>query len=594
MSIDRLHPNGDAAVIQGADGRALTVATPTLITPTGFEDPGSGWSNEANAYDNNNTTSATASVPANSWQAEGDALILTHSEITECDSILWYLYSPHIGADIDLMKIDVYYDSDWHNIYDGVIVKGTSQTTYFVPANVTKVRFRFHNNHGADAQNAAVSEVDFYTHKHWAEVDEWIVNGNTHDGATTTVAHGATESSWKRDLYNVGATSGSGTITKITVKAYAMYVKLGTPPSTPQIKLSVKPSGGAVDEKDAQTLTEVWTLYTNEWTVNPADSEAWEWADLADLQIGVNLYRAHTDSKNNGIPYCTQIYVEVESSENVVVTPETIALTTTKYAPVLKEAITPAALALVLTEYAPSIVDGTIVTPTTLAQTLTEYAPVLKEAITPVALALVLTEYAPVVTVTGAVEVTPPAATLTITGFSPVLKEVITPTTLVLSLTEYAPVLGEAVTPATLALVLTEYAPPLIIGTVITPATLSLILSTYAPTLWEVVTPSKLDLILTEYIPVLQEVITPETLDLILTEYVPVVITTGDETVIPATLDLILTEYIPVVLVTQPMKSMKALVYFHNRSADVTFPKRTANVYFPKRSADVRFKTDEQ
>jgi len=161
----------------------------------------------------------------------------------------------------------------------------------------------------------------------------------------------------------------------------------------------------------------------------------------------------------------------------IVVTPGTLSLTITEYAPVLKETLTPSTLSLTITAYAPSVSIGTLVTPTTLSLTLTEYAPTI---ITPVT-------------------VTPGTLSLTLTGYAPILKEVVTPPTLNLSLTSYAPVLKETVTPGTLSLTISSYAP--ILKEVITPSTLSLVLSGYAPILKEVVTPTTLSLITIGYAP---------------------------------------------------------------------------------------------
>jgi len=166
-----------------------------------------------------------------------------------------------------------------------------------------------------------------------------------------------------------------------------------------------------------------------------------------------------------------------------VLTPSTASLTITAYSPVLKEIITPGTLSLTITSYAPSVVKGTVVTPSTLN--------------------LILTAYAPSITISNNITVTPSTASLTITAYSPILKEIVTPTTLSLILTKYAPILKEIVTPTTLSLILTKYAPILIEGTIITPGKLGLILTTYAPFLGvaTVITPETLNLILTKYAP---------------------------------------------------------------------------------------------
>lgn len=95
---------------------------------------------------------------------------------------------------------------------------------------------------------------------------------------------------------------------------------------------------------------------------------------------------------------------------------------------------------LVVTYY---ILDPQLVTPSTLALTLTTYAPsiAIDLEVVPTTLALELTGYAPTVTATA--------------------HQLVTPTTLALSLTEYAPTVltPRLVTPTTLALTLTPYIP---------------------------------------------------------------------------------------------------------------------------------------
>jgi len=147
-------------------------------------------------------------------------------------------------------------------------------------------------------------------------VDEWLSATPAHDGVTSYVVNGTTgEANWTRDLYNIASLVDITSISKVTVVGYCRYGGAGTPPSTPAIKLSVKPSGGSVDEESEQEVTASYAEYTNEWSTNPDDSQAWEAADIASLQIGVNLERTYTDDKNQGIGNCTQIFLEVTEAE---------------------------------------------------------------------------------------------------------------------------------------------------------------------------------------------------------------------------------------------------------------------------------------
>jgi len=203
------------------------------------------------------------------------------------------------------------------------------------------------------------------------------------------------------------------------------------------------------------------------------------------------------------------------------VTPETIALITTPYIPVLDFGIIPSTLALSTTMYAPVLGFGII--PDLLALILTEYIPVLKETLTPTTLSLSDTE------------------------FVPILKETLTPSTLALSDTEYAPVLGTGIIPATLVLITTGYIPSILVSgaIIVIPTTLALTLTEYAPILKGKVTPGTLALTLTSYIPILREVFTPTTVNLILTKYIPGIVITGGTVIIPSLASLVLDTYAP-------------------------------------------------
>jgi len=138
---------------------------------------------------------------------------------------------------------------------------------------------------------------------HWDKVDEAEA-----DGDTTMVRYVAyVDGQWKTDLYNLPASSGSGTINKITL--YFRVAGFGG---------SIAVAKGAI--KSDSTVTETaaknpqadfgeyqWGTYTQEWAANPADSGAWEWADIDALQIGVSLLGSNTYKSQ-----CTQVYVVVD------------------------------------------------------------------------------------------------------------------------------------------------------------------------------------------------------------------------------------------------------------------------------------------
>ncbi len=141
--------------------------------------------------------------------------------------------------------------------------------------------------------------------EHWDKVDE-----ETPDEATTRLYN--SDCPYERDLYNLPASSGSGTINFIKIYIRCKRYKETDPESW--AKPSLKSNSTVTDGTEID-LTTTWTTYSEQWNTNPADGEAWEWADIDALQIGVSLKSGSTD-----MAYCTQVYVEVDYTP---VTPKT-------------------------------------------------------------------------------------------------------------------------------------------------------------------------------------------------------------------------------------------------------------------------------
>lgn len=131
--------------------------------------------------------------------------------------------------------------------------------------------------------------------------------------------------------------------------------------------------------------------------------------------------------------------------------------------------------------------DPQLVTPGTLALTITTYAPTIAIdfEVIPTTLALAITTYAPTVTASDHQVATPTTLALAITTYAPVIAidRTLTPTTLALILTTYAPTVStpRLVTPTTLALAVTLYTPTVSTPRLVTPSTLALTITTYAP-----------------------------------------------------------------------------------------------------------------
>lgn len=83
------------------------------ISPTGYNDPSSKWSDETNAYDQNLNT--TAYCVKTEYYLE-----LTHN-VLNCDKVRIYCYDWKSGMYDPDIDIDVYYSGAWHNIWSGVV-----------------------------------------------------------------------------------------------------------------------------------------------------------------------------------------------------------------------------------------------------------------------------------------------------------------------------------------------------------------------------------------------------------------------------------------------------------------------------------------
>lgn len=126
---------------------------------------------------------------------------------------------------------------------------------------------------------------------HWEKVDEASPDDDTY-------VYGFTG----RDLYNLPASSGSGTINFIKV-----YFRARDVYGTNTIKPSIK-SDGIVTDGIGIDPSDTYATYSQQWNTNPADHQAWEWSDIDALQIGIWLAGLQT------IVYCTQVYVVVDHS----------------------------------------------------------------------------------------------------------------------------------------------------------------------------------------------------------------------------------------------------------------------------------------
>jgi len=152
--------------------------------------------------------------------------------------------------------------------------------------------------------NAAGDETNLIPHNtlNWQMVDEEIADDDTTYVYTQALA------TWQRDLYNLPASLGKGTINSVT-----LYFRVGSSSADEAQKGVIKSNSTITETASKNVCTEygsdIWHTYSQEWTTNPAGGD-WTWADIDALQIGINMY-----GTSLGCPmtsYCTQVYVEID------------------------------------------------------------------------------------------------------------------------------------------------------------------------------------------------------------------------------------------------------------------------------------------
>ena len=136
---------------------------------------------------------------------------------------------------------------------------------------------------------------------HWDKVDEAVADDNTthvYEGGA-----GAQSGVYVRDLYALPAHSGTGVINSIKVYYRCHLYSVGPV----WAKASILTHSTNYDEGEEE-LPLAWTTYSYQWNTNPNTSNAWTWAEIDALEIGVSLKQ-----QSSGMaPGCTQVYVVVD------------------------------------------------------------------------------------------------------------------------------------------------------------------------------------------------------------------------------------------------------------------------------------------
>lgn len=137
---------------------ATSINIPSWVSPTSFTDASSGWSNEANAYDDNTGTYAeSATIAVSSWT---EFLELNIASVY-CSAIrVWW---DDVYDRMTKIDVDAYYGSAWHHIYEGTdITQGAWKSYGFSGGQtITAVRVRFYNGDAVLTDTAFLYEFDF-------------------------------------------------------------------------------------------------------------------------------------------------------------------------------------------------------------------------------------------------------------------------------------------------------------------------------------------------------------------------------------------------------------------------------------------------
>ncbi|MFH1100857.1 MAG: hypothetical protein V1726_02325 [Methanobacteriota archaeon] len=115
---------------------------PRWILPSGHNDPENTWQNETKAYDGFVATKAGCTIYDFYWTWT-PWLELTVSAPITCDRIRFYAWYDELHC--NRIDFDIYYDGDWHHLYQGPFAdREWVEYSFMKASSVTKARVCFH------------------------------------------------------------------------------------------------------------------------------------------------------------------------------------------------------------------------------------------------------------------------------------------------------------------------------------------------------------------------------------------------------------------------------------------------------------------
>lgn len=153
----------------GTGGRGGDKTLGPWILPTGHSDPGSKWTEESQAYDNDTDTRATTGcvIPPKSWSGY---LELNRASL-DITGLRFNAWRQALG--VDKVSIDIWYNNDWQNVYEDTypLRNNKWQVVETVSIATTKMRFNFYNESDSVNMAAHLFEAEF--------LEEGTVTGST-------------------------------------------------------------------------------------------------------------------------------------------------------------------------------------------------------------------------------------------------------------------------------------------------------------------------------------------------------------------------------------------------------------------------------
>ncbi len=167
---------------------APTVST-GYLTPNGFEDPESVWTDDAKAYDENTGTYAYDNIGAgDTWN---DWLVIKTSDACYCDKVR--VWSERDNALINKIQVEVYYSGAWTSIFNSTISAVGEYVEYAIGSTqwVTQMRIKYFNDSPDNAHEARLVEAAF-NRAAWVEesANQFVNYFDSSGNAVTYTAYG--------------------------------------------------------------------------------------------------------------------------------------------------------------------------------------------------------------------------------------------------------------------------------------------------------------------------------------------------------------------------------------------------------------------